>query len=125
MVSVWFEGVDQLNSLTVALKSSSHAAAMKAGVVVRSSAHRIEALAKDFCPVDTGALRGSIGAEFLGYTGSGAAAVIGPTMSYGGFIEWGTSRMAPRSYMGSAADREFPDFQAAVLSLGDPLGGKP
>jgi HK97 gp10 family phage protein len=122
MASVWVEGIDQLNTVVVVLESSSHRAALDAGKVVRASAHRVESLGKQFCPVDTGNLRNSIGTEFLGYSGNVVAAEIGPTASYGHWVEYGTSRMAPRSFMGPAADIVGPDFAAAMLSLADPLG---
>jgi HK97 gp10 family phage protein len=122
MASVWVEGIDQLNTVVTVLESAAHRSALDAGKVVRAAAHRVEALGKQFCPVDTGNLRNSIGTDFLGYSGNQVAAEVGPTASYGGFVEWGTHRMAPHAYMGPAADIVAPEFEAAMLSLADPLG---
>lgn len=125
MTTAWFEGVDALNSLAVALESDSHDVALKAATVVRAGAARVERLGKQFCPVDTGNLRSSISTDFLGWRGAEVAAEVGPTASYGGFVEWGTERMAPHAYMGPAADIVGPDFEAALLAIPDPLGSGP
>lgn len=80
---------------------------------VAKTAHDIEATAKQLAPVDTGNLRNSISADIHGLT-----AEIGPTASYGMFVEEGTSRMAPQPYMGPAFDRHVPAFEAAMLAIG-------
>ena len=61
-------------------------------------------------PVDTGNLKNSIGVDFdaLGFE-------AGPTASYGGFVERGTSRMSPQPYM-------RPAFDKAIEPLPDVLG---
>jgi HK97 gp10 family phage protein len=86
----------------------------------------IEASAKNRVPVDTGHLKSSIGTSDLGNVGQfGSLSIeIGPTANYGGFVEFGTSRMAPRPYMESAADIHFPLVKQAVKQLGlEALGG--
>ena len=84
--------------------------------VVKKTAADIEATAKAFAPVDTGALRGSIGT-----TSSGNANYVethtGPTVDYAPYVEYGTSRMAPRAFMGPAADRHLHELFAAVDQL--------
>jgi HK97 gp10 family phage protein len=91
----------------------------RAPVVLRKSSFDIVASAKNRVPVDTGKLKGSIGATFL----SPLSAEIGPTANYGFWVEVGTSRMAPQPYMGPAADIHFPLFEQAVAQLGEELLG--
>lgn len=86
-------------------------------VVVKAAAD-MERDAKAFAPVDTGALRNSIGTSL-----SGLSAEIGPTVNYGAFVELGTSRMGPRAYLGPAFDRHAGEYvdaltQAAARALG-------
>lgn len=98
----------------------------KAGLIVASqgaklvakTAHDIEGTAKQFAPVRTGALRNSIGVDIKD---AGMAAEIGPTVNYGIFVEKGTSRMPPQSYLGPALDRHSPDFVEGVEELGGHL----
>ncbi|HQW74158.1 MAG TPA: HK97 gp10 family phage protein [Ornithinibacter sp.] len=72
--------------------------------------------AKAFCPVDTGNLRASIGYDVKGLRGE-----VGPTASYGRYVEEGTSRMAPHAYLGPAFDRNAANFVAAVGQITDRL----
>ena len=91
-----------------------------AQMAIRKTAKDIEASAKNRVPVDTGNLKGSIGTSDLrGVAQSGGLSVeIGPTANYGGFVEYGTSRMAPQPYMGPAADIHFPIFEQVIAQLG-------
>lgn len=122
MATVWFDGIDALNSVASELERRAGQIGERGSVVLRASALRIEALAKQLVPVDTGHLRSSIGADFFG---DGRYAVmraeIGPTASYGPYVEYGTHRMAPQAYMGPALDRVAPDFVAAVDAIAEPL----
>lgn len=102
-----------LNQVAVDLNRASFAVANKATIVVRKTALDIEATSKAFAPVDTGALRNSIGTDT-----HGLEAEIGPTVNYGAYVEFGTSRMAPAAYMGPALDRHTPAFVAALEQLG-------
>ena len=92
----------------------------RAQIVVRKTAIDIESSAKQFAPVDTGNLKGSIGHSDLRTVGrAGSLSVdIGPTASYGVYLEQGTSRMAPQPFMGPAADRHAPGFEQAMAQLG-------
>lgn len=114
MASVWFEGADELNRLAGNLEKAGVLAASRGPAVIRKTAADIVRDAQAIVPVDTGALKNSIGFEMTGVF----AAEIGPTMNYAGFIEWGTSRMAPRAFLGPATDRNVPAFYAAVAQLG-------
>lgn len=106
--------VSELNALSAdfgkasvkAVKAAHEAIAKAAADTVRDS--------KLFCPVDTGNLRSSITA-----TVRGLSAEVGPTASYGRFVEEGTSRMAPRAYMGPAFDRAVPGLVQALTKAGD------
>jgi HK97 gp10 family phage protein len=114
----------ELNSIAVALQSDAVGAATKARAAVHKSAADVERWGKTFVPVDTGATKSSIGVDFAGSNAVQSVANIGPTTSYAPHLEWGTVHMAPRAFMGPAADLVFPDFQAAILACGNPLGGR-
>jgi HK97 gp10 family phage protein len=106
-----------LNRLEIDLGQMGPRMIEQAGKTVRSVGQRVVHDAKLLCPVDTGNLRASIGVE---YDGDSLGFRAGPTASYGHFLEFGTSRMAPHAYMGPAFDRAVP---LAVQALGQ-LGGK-
>lgn len=113
----------ELKKLSIQMAKASGQVGSKLSAVVRKTAHDIEATAKSLAPVDTGNLRGSITTEITGDGRFGSmSAEIGPTASYGQYVEEGTSRMAPQPYMLPAAERHMPAFEAAVLAIGDPLG---
>lgn len=82
-------------------------------MVVKKSAKDVERIAKAFVPVDTGALKNSISAA-----SSGTTAVVGPTMEYAPYVEFGTRRMAQRAFMGPALDRVSPGFVSAMEQVG-------
>jgi HK97 gp10 family phage protein len=88
----------------------------QAGALIhnRLSAGRVEATAKSLVPVETGLLRGSITADV-----SGLIAEIGTDVPYAGFVEYGTSRMAPQPYMGPAGDRHEPDYASGAADVGE------
>lgn len=108
-------GFDDLNRLAVDLTKAAAAAQAKAPLVVRKAAHDVEAIAKTFCPVDTGFLQNSIGVD-LAF--AEVKATIGPTAEYGPYVEFGTSRQAPAAFMGPALDRVEPGFVQAIEQLG-------
>lgn len=125
MATVWFEGIDELNTITAELERSNGEIGAKGAQVVRACAAQVEALGKLFAPVDTGHLKGSIGTDFSGDGRFGAmTATIGPTAHYGRYVETGTRYMAPHAYMGPALDRVGPTFVAAAAAIADPLGGR-
>lgn len=115
-------GVDAsgFRKLTADLSKATGKVGPMAQIVVRKVAKDIEADAKRLAPVDTGNLKGSIGTSDLRTVGQSGtiSAEIGPTASYGVFLEQGTSRMAPQPYMGPAADRNTPGFEQAIAQLG-------
>jgi HK97 gp10 family phage protein len=85
--------------------------------VVRKTGFDVVGNAQKIVAVDTGATKNSIGADFdsdgLGFT-------AGPTTNYAEYLEFGTSRMAPRAFMGPSFDRFVPE---AVDAAGEILGG--
>lgn len=105
----------ELNRLAVDLGEGASRVGERVATAIRKSARDLEAQAKVFCPVDTGFLRSSIGTD-INADGRSASmeAVIGPTATYGAFVEFGTSRKGPAAYMGPAFDRVAPDFVKAV-----------
>ena len=92
----------------------------KAQIVVRKSIRDVTSLGQRGAPVDTGFLRSSITHSDLRTTGSTGVieAESGPTANYGGFVENGTSRMAPQPYMAPAASAVEPGFIQAIEQLG-------
>lgn len=107
----------QLSALATQLTSSIPKAQKLTEMAVKKSAKDIERIAKQFVPVDTGALKNSISAA----TGAGFGvmhATIAPTMEYAPYVEFGTRRMAQRAYMGPALDRVSPGFVAAMEQVG-------
>lgn len=81
----------------------------EASQVVRKAAERVKSSAQAKAPKLTGKLAGSIGVDLYGDgRSSGLTAVIGPTASYGLFVENGTSKMAAEPYMGPAFVEESP-----------------
>jgi HK97 gp10 family phage protein len=80
--------------------------------VVTKTAFDIEASAKVICPVDTGALSGSIKADVKEFT-----ATIAPHKEYDAYVEFGTIKMAAQPYMRPAADLNEPKFTAAIDAI--------
>ncbi|QLQ17343.1 MAG: HK97 gp10 family phage protein [Micropruina sp.] len=105
----------ELNQLRADLGIAGYKATRAAQVVIRKTAADIAAEAKRLAPVDTGMLRASIGYDV---SASGLVAIIGPTVSYGAFVEFGTRRMAPHAYMGPALDRCTPAYVSAMAQIG-------
>ena len=108
-------GYDDLLKLSADLGKASYEVTRKAQRVVAKTAHDVEADAKRFAPVDTGALRNSNGATI---SAGGLSAEIGPTVHYAPYLEFGTRRMSPQPFMGPAADRHAEAFVKAIESLG-------
>ena len=108
----------QLNALTAALVKSEEKVTAMAGLAVAKTALDCEAAAKRKAPVDTGALRNSIGTSIAG---DRMSAEIGPTVNYAPYQEYGTSRMAAQPYMGPALDEVTPGFVSAMEQIGKGL----
>lgn len=88
-----------------------------ASAILRKTALDIEADAKELAPVDTGDLQNSISTTITGDGRHGSmSAEIGPTVEYGIYQEYGTSRMAAQPYMGPAYDRRVAGYTSALAS---------
>lgn len=89
-----------------------------AAMVTRKAGANITRDAKRLAPVDTGNLRASIGMETTGDGRTGSMRVaVGPTASYGSYVETGTSRMAAQPYLRPATDRHMPGWMAALEKI--------
>jgi len=104
-----------LNRLEFDLRQAGLRVAAQASQVVRRTGQAVVRDAQAMAPVDTGALRASIGVD---YDLDGLGFEAGPTVLYGKFVEEGTSRMAPHAYLGPAFDRNVPGVVAALTALG-------
>lgn len=108
--------LDGLGGLRAELRRAGPRTERLAEQALRRIATAIQADAKRAAPVDTGALRNSISTSVTRHGGS-VTAEVGPTVHYGGFVELGTSRRAPRPYVGPAFDRHAPEFVEALRTL--------
>jgi len=106
----------ELGELARDLKAGAAGVEAKAPLVVKRTAFDIEATGKVNAPVDTGNLESSISTDVDGLT-----AEIGPTAEYGGYVEYGTSKMDAQPYMGPATDRHAPAFESALGQVGEKI----
>lgn len=120
MAGIEFD-VSDINRLATSFAQSAHNVGPLAQAVVRKTTLDVEADAKAFAPVDTGNLKGSIGHSDLRTVGQSGTleAEVGPTAAYGEYVELGTSRMAPRAFLGPALDRRTPAFVQAMEQLAE------
>lgn len=86
---------------------------IRAAVVaeVSKATFDVEAKAKARVAVKTGTLRRSIHSVF---SNGGLTGIVGPSVLYGKFVEFGTRRMGARPYMRPAAEAVLPRFVASV-----------
>lgn len=80
------------------------------GALTKTASDIVET-ARALAPVDTGALRDSISASVTGALGD-TAVEIGPTVSYGPEVEYGTSDTSPQPFMRPAFERGTPQLEA-------------
>lgn len=108
--------LSELNRLSVDLAGATRDVLPLARVVIQKSAADIKRDAQIFAPVDTGNLRSSIGYDTWERAGS-VEAEVGATADYAAHVEFGTSRMAPRAFLGPALDRNGYAFEQAMAAL--------
>ena len=108
--------VSELRVLAADLGKASARGTMLASKAIRKTALDIERGAKAAAPVDTGALRNSIGSTI-----GTLEATIGPTVHYGVYLEYGTYKMSARPYMGPAFDTYSPGLAQALGMVADGL----
>lgn len=105
-----------VNELVASIANDQKVAVGEARNAVKAATAGTERDAKSFAPVDTGALRNSITSSLSGNAVM-SRGVVGPTVSYGRYVEEGTSRMAPRAYLGPAFDRNAATFMKAMEAI--------
>lgn len=101
--------------LAVELDNATNTMQAMAKSAVKKTGLDTVAQAQALAPVDTGALKNSIGVDF---DADGYGFEAGPTVNYGGYVEYGTSRMAPQPYLGPAFERTSEQFVKAIESIG-------
>ena len=106
----------QVTTLAADIGNASKEVTAKASVVIRKTGAIAEGIMKVEVPVDTGALRNSVGVDYGQLT-----ATIGPTVSYAPYVAFGTRRMAANPYDLRTADRIGPIFQQAMERIGGEL----
>ena len=105
------------NQFAAELASEAAKAKSEVSKIVRAAAFQLQGLARVNAPVDTGALRASIsvGHPLGGDLRPGdLSAQIGPTVEYGAFVEFGTSRSGGQPYMTPAAEAVLPVFEQRI-----------
>jgi HK97 gp10 family phage protein len=100
----------KLDSLILALGG-------RAQRVVRALALDVEARAKAKAPVDTGNLRRSYHTEPDPSDPAGLTVLVGTNVGYAAFVEFGTSRMAPRPHLIPAVEEVRADMHRRAEEL--------
>jgi HK97 gp10 family phage protein len=79
---------------------------------VEAACALIQETAKNYCPVDTGALQASITTE-IDDSGKTIVGTVGPHRTYADYVEFGTYKMAAQPYMRPSFDENKP----AILEI--------
>lgn len=106
--------MSDLDKLAADLRTASRKAPEMADKAIRKGGLDVVRIAKSKAPVDTGALRNSIGMESLGL----AKVEVGPTVHYAPYQEYGTSRMPAQPYMHPAVNEVEPVLAKALSQVG-------
>lgn len=110
--------VDGVLQYRAAMRLAATTVGARAAAATRKTGADITRDAKALAPVDTGNLRASIGTETTGDGRAGVMTVsIGPTASYGAYVETGTSRAAAQPFLWPATERHLPGWQAALQHI--------
>lgn len=107
----------EVQALAADLIAGSAATQSKATQVVKKSGYDAQAAMMSEVPVDTGALKNSVGLSFSGGGGS-MTAEVGPSVEYAGYVAYGTRYMEPNPYDLRTLARIEPGFFAAMAELG-------
>jgi len=81
----------------------------------------VVSLAKQFCPVDTGLLRQSIGATPV----TSKKVVVGTSVHYAPFVEYGTVDQAAQPFLTPALVQFKPTFEAIMARKAREVAGHP
>lgn len=111
------DGSDEMNRLAASLAAAGPRVGIRAGQAMSKALNDIQAGAKNRAPVDTGALKNSITHEYT-RNGNTLRGEVGPTVSYGNWVENGTSRMRAQPYLRPASDAVRPGYEASLEQLG-------
>lgn len=106
----------QVRIISNRLPAISAAARPLVSAEVKKATLAVQAQAQAKVPVKTGTLRRSITSQFP----TDLSGIVGPSVEYGKFVEFGTRRMGARPFMRPAAEAVLPGFAAAVKRA---LGG--
>jgi HK97 gp10 family phage protein len=112
-ISVRVEG---MSGLRRALLNATKEGTRAVQIEVLRSALRIQARARERCPVDTGRLRNSIAIELDEDRLSGS---VGTNVDYAPYVEFGTVHMAAQPYLFPSIEEEQPEF---IRRLREQLG---
>lgn len=104
----------EVNQLAADLRDLPARKVRQIAPLVAATGLRTVADAKTAAPVDTGFLRSTIG---MTVDPDGLGMEAGPTAAYGGYVEHGTSRMAPQPFMGPSFDRQLPGFEQGLAQI--------
>lgn len=116
--------ISSLELIAASFMAAGPKAVARAKLVLKKTALDIERNAKAIVPVDKGNLKNSIGhSDMRLISASNLAIEVGPTANYGGYVEFGTSRMAPQAYMGPSLDRMAGPFEQAMEQVGREAAG--
>lgn len=107
--------VTELYSLSSDLIQGSQRAEDMAGMATRKALFDILKDAISGAPVDTGFHRSSLGVDI---DADDLGGEVGPTSEYGGYLELGTTRMAPRPHLFPAFDRRALEWIEAMDQVG-------
>lgn len=109
-MDVQFDGLDRL---AFDLTRAPERVRPMAGKALTKAGNDVIRVAQRLVPVDTSATQNSIGMD-----SAPLERVIGPTTEYAPYLEMGTANMAPRAFMGPAADLVAPALAEALARLG-------
>ena len=112
----------ELLVLAADLSKASAEVQRKGTIVVQKCAFDAQRIMQQEAPVDTGALKNSVGVSFSS-GGAALSAEVGPTVNYAAYVARGTRRMAANPFDLRTAEQISPIFEAAVKSLGGEVLG--
>jgi HK97 gp10 family phage protein len=112
-----------MNELISAMQHHSETLPGQVSLITRKSGMDGVAHAQTIVPVDTGATKNSIGMDVEEESLEAVEVILGPETDYSPELEFGTAKMAPRPFMGPAADQVEPGFTAALRAVANPIGG--